>query len=396
MKRLSLSMLLAMVLTATGCTQSETQSNTSSSSAPASTSATAAATQQAVQPHVSRHALGKGLYELAYSERQNAVFVASSGSFGEDAEASRVLRLDPGTLEVQAEINLERKGFGVALDDEADRLYVGNTSDASITVIDTATNKVIDVVQLAEKVSVTDPDGKMQERYPHNFREMVIDKSNNHLYAPGLGFKDSALYVVDTLNLTLEAVIPGLGFVVAGITLGAQPDTLYVSNLQGQLYTVDTRNLSIRDKAEVQGDQLLNLVLDGRRDRVLATDQGLVQIDGMRKNAGGLEYQNRSEGNQVVVIDPIDGSVLHNIPTGDGPVALLLDEPRDRLYVTNRESGTVTVYDSTSYALLHTVDLPTHPNSLTLNPQNGDVYVTIKNGPDDPKGDNESVARLQF
>lgn len=355
-----------------------------------------ALTQQAAQPQISRQALGQGLYEVAYSPRQNAVFVAASGGFGEGADAPRILRLNPDTLAVQAEINLERKGFGVVLDDEADRLYVGNTSDAAITVIDTAANQVIGVVQLAEKISGAGSDGKVQERYPHNFREMVIDKANHRLYAPGLWFKDSALYVVDTRKLALETVIPGFGFVATGITLDSRRNALYVSNLQGQLYTIDTRTLAIRDKAEVQGDQLLNLVLDTKRNRVLAIDQGMDRIDGMRKKLGGLEYQNRGEGNRVVVINPADGSVLHSIPTGEGPVALLLDEQRDRLYVTNRGSGTVTVYDSSRYALLHTMELPAHPNSLSLNPKTGAVYVSVKNGSDDPKGSKESVARIQF
>jgi len=34
---------------------------------------------------VQRQAVAKGLYELAYSPKQNAVFVASSGGFGDDA-----------------------------------------------------------------------------------------------------------------------------------------------------------------------------------------------------------------------------------------------------------------------------------------------------------------------
>ncbi|PJX24115.1 hypothetical protein CAP48_11465 [Advenella sp. S44] len=393
MKRLSLSMLLAMALVAAGCTPSGSQSGVATSDAPA---VTASAAQQTVPPQVSRKAVANGLYELVYSARQDAVFVSSSGGRGEGADAPRILRLNPETLQVQAEIALANGGFGVVLDDEANRLYVGNTNDASITVIDTRANRVLTVMQLAQKISDTGPDGKVQERYPHNFREMVLDKANNRLYAPGLWFKDSALYVVDTQNLTLETVIPGFGFLATGIALDASRDALYVSNLQGQLYTVNTRTLEIQEKAEVQADQLLNLTLDGRLNRVLATDQGMTQIDGMRGKLGELDYQNRGEGNRVVAIDPADGSVLHSISTGKGPVALLLDESRDRVYVTNRESGTVTVYDSNSYTPLQTVELPTHPNSLALNSQTGAVYVTIKNGPDDSKGNNESVARLQL
>ncbi len=50
---------------------------------------------------VQRQAVAKGLYELAYSPKQNAVFVASSGGFGDDAGPAQVLRLNPSTLAVE-------------------------------------------------------------------------------------------------------------------------------------------------------------------------------------------------------------------------------------------------------------------------------------------------------
>ncbi|MFT3719528.1 YncE family protein [Pseudorhodoferax sp.] len=359
--------------------------------------ASAPAQQAARQASVTRQALAQGLYELAYSTRQNAVFVVSSGGFGPTAAPSKVLRLNPETLAVEAEIPLERKGFGATLDDAANRLYVGNTNDGSITVVDTATNKVVGVAQLAQKAKVTGPDGKEAERYPHNFREMVVDAANHRLYAPGLTFKDSALYVVDTRTLQVEKVLPGFGFVATGVALDTRGGKLYVSNSQGQLFTVDTRTLAVAKVETAAGDQLLNLVVDQGGRRVLATDQGMEMMDGMRAKAGGLaSYQRRGTGNQVVALDPATGKALASLPTGEGPVALLLDEPRQRLYVTNRGAGTVTVFDTRSNALLQTIPLPTHPNSLALDAQRNVLYVTVKNGEKDPKGGNESVARIRF
>lgn len=40
--------------------------------------------------------------------------------------------------------------------------------------------------------------------------------------------------------------------------------------------------------------------------------------------------------------------------------------------------------------------LPTHPNSLALDAKRNVLYVTVKNGEKDPKGGDESVARIQF
>ena len=389
MKLLRISSLLPIALAAAlaGCAQ---QAATPMANNAAATKAAARTAE------VKRQELAQGLYEIAFSAKQDAVFVASAGGRGEGAAPSKILRLHPETLAVQAEIALERPGFGLKLDDANNRLYIGNTNDGSITVMDTAANKVIGVVQLAEKIKTQGMDGKPTERYPHNFREMVIDSAKHRLYAPGLWFQDSALYVVDTRSLKVEKVLPGFGFVATGVALDDKAGKLYVSNLQGQLFTVDTASLAV-SKQEAGGDQLLNLAIDHGAGRVLATDQGLENIDGMRAKLGKLEnYQMRGKGNRVVVLDPASGKLVASLPTGAGPVALLLDEPRQRLYVTSRSDGAVSVFDSRSHALLQTIPMPTHPNSLALDTRRNVLYVTVKNGEKDPKGANESVARIKL
>ncbi|WP_028605879.1 YncE family protein [Ottowia thiooxydans] len=377
---------LALAAALAGCAQQ--------AAAPGTVNAAGAA--QIAAASVTRQAPAEGLYEIAYSTKQDAVFVASAGGRGEDAAPAKIQRLHPESLAVQAEILLDRKGYGLKLDDAANRLYIGNTNDASITVVDTTTNKVIGIVQLAEKIKAPGPDGKEAERYPHSFREMAVDSANHRLYAPGLWFQESALYIVDTRTLKTEKVLPGFGFVATGVTLDAKAGKLFVSNLQGQFFTVDTSTLAVT-KAEAGGDQLLNLEFDQGARRVLATDQGLENIDGMRTKLGKLEnYSQRSKGNRVVVLDPANGKLLASMPTGAGPVALLLDEPRDRLYVTNRVAGTLSVFNSRSHALLQTIPVPTHPNSLALDARRNVLYVTIKNGEKDPKGAKESVARIKL
>ena len=380
---------LALAAALAGCAQQ--------ASAPAATGAAAAAqpaTKQAGE--IRRQALAQGLYEIAYSARQDAVFVASAGGRGEGAAPSKILRLHPETLAVQAEILLERKGFGIALDDAGNRLYVGNTNDGSVTAIDTATNRVVGVVQLIEKAKVKGPDGKEVERFPYNFREIAVDPANHRLYMPGLRAQDSALFVVDTRALKLEKIVSGFGFMATGVALDAQGGKLYVSNLQGQVFTVDTRTLAAT-QAEAPGDQLINLAVAPSAQRLLATDQGLPNLDGMRAKQPALaSYQQRGKGNQVLVLNPADGKLVASLPTGAGPLAMLVDEPRQRLYVTSRNAGTVSVFDTRTNALLQTIALPTYPNSLALDARRNALYVTVKSGQSDPKGSNESVARIQF
>jgi len=269
---------------------------------------TTSSTPGASAPHrvvqaaqIQRAAVAPAVYELAYSARQNAVFVASAGGFGENAPGSKLLRLHPTTLAVQAELALPLRGFGVALDDAANRLYIGNTTEGSITVVDTASNQVIKTIEMMNKVKGAD--GK--EKYEHHFRELVIDSANHRVYAPGLSSDGSSLYVLDTRTLTREKVIPGFGQVATGIALDAANHRLFVSNLRGGLYEVDTRALTITKRHAVAADQLLNLAYDAQGQRLFATDQGLASINERRQKTE--PNFKPTPGNRVVVFDPDTG-----------------------------------------------------------------------------------------
>ncbi|PTT58287.1 YncE family protein, partial [Stenotrophomonas sp. HMWF022] len=335
-----------------------------------------------------------GLYELAYSPKQNAVFVASSGGFGDDAGPAQVLRLNPTTLAVEARIPLERKAFGVVLDDAHNRLYVGNTVDLSVTVVDTAQNKAIGTVQLMEKK--TGKDGKAA--YTHDLRELVVDSAANRLYVTGHSSQpdvSSVLFVIDTTTLKVINTIPGLGNAKApGLALDAANKRVYTSNLLADLVVVGTDSNKVEAQHRIAAEQPMNIALDPAGKRLFVTDQGSEMLRGYQAKSSGLV--SKHPGQRVLVLDRSNGKELASIPTDAGPLGILLDAPRKRLYVTNREAGTVTAYNSDSYQKVATYAVPTHPNSLALDAKNNVLYVSIKNGEKDAKGSEESVARIQL
>lgn len=355
--------------------------------APAAYGATPTASSAAA---IQRNAVAQGLYELAYSARQNAVYVASSGGFGDGAGPAQVLKLDPATLAVQATIPLERKGFGVVLDDANDRLYVGNTVDTSVTVVDTAQGKAIGIVQLMEKK--VGKDGKAS--YTHDLRELVVDGANHRLYVTGHSGEGSVLFVVDTQSLKLLDTIPGLGNAKApGLALDAANKRVYTSNLLGEVVVVGTDTGKVEQRYKVTAEQPMNIALDPAGPRLFITDQGSEMI---RKYQGSsIEgFASTHPGKRVLVLDRSTGKELASIPADAGTLGILLDAPRKRLYVTNREAGTVTGYDSDSYQKIGEWSVPTHPNSLALDARNNVLYVSIKNGDKEEKGAQESVARI--
>ena len=388
----------------------------------AAQSAVSSVKSLAGQAQVTRQALAPALYEVAYSPSQDVVYVVSAGGFGPDAPASKVLRLDPKTLAVKGEIPLSVNGFGLVLDDAAHRLYITDTRAGSLTVLDVASDTVVGTVALNEAPDAVSsqkpakasqaarsgktsragktakPAGEDNKDGMYKYREVVLDRMHNRLYLPGMSLEagsDGVLKVVDAHTLKVQKVVPGLGFGTTGIALDETAGKLYVSNLVGQLFVVDTGTLAVTGKFEVAADQLLNLAVDRAAGQVLAVDQGMARLDEKRQQ-DGIAYTPRGKGNQVVAIDPANGQVTRNIAVGTQPVALLLDAERNRLYVSNRDSGNVSIIDARTGHLLKSVDLQRHPNSLTLNPKTGEVYVTIKNARDAARGSNESVARIQY
>lgn len=344
------------------------------------------------QAQVVRQDVAPALYQVAYSPSENVVYAVSAGNPKDPASGvkSKLFKLDPETLAVKAEIELPKPGYGLTLDDEAHRLYIVDTRGGTLMVYDTTLGQVTSSVTMPP---VLDAQGKPEKI---EYREIVVDKANHRLYLPAMSYHDSKLQVVNLDTLTVERTIPGFNFGATGISMDSGAGKLYVSNLMGQLFVVDIGTLAITDRFEVQGDQLLNLVVDHDNKRLLAVDQGFDRLDVVRKERGGLNYQTRTQGNQVLALDPSSGKVLQNIKVGTQPVAMLLDAPRNRLYVSNRVSSNISVVDPRTGQEIKTIDLPTHPNSFALNPKTGTVYVTVKLPKEKSMTDKESVARISF
>ncbi|UPG73608.1 YncE family protein [Roseomonas gilardii subsp. gilardii] len=329
------------------------------------------------------------LYELAFSPARNALYVLSAGGFEEGSPASHLFCLDPDSLAIRSELVLPLRGFGLALDDAGGRLYVGHTLDAAVSAVDLGANRIAGTLRLASKVK--GEDGK--EDYPYKLRELLLDPSGERLYLPGLGLKDSQVYVVGTKGLTAEKPITGIGPGATGISLDPAKDRLFISTLAGQLFTIDRKTQEVRHSVEAGGaEQPLNLAYDPASGAVLAVDQGMESLTRYKeKMIPG--FKSKNPGNRVVAVEPESGKLLWEAAVGEGPVALRLDAARQRLFVTNRGSGSVSVLDTGRHSVTETVPLPPHPNSLALDEKSGAAFVSIKL-PFKQIKEKDSVARI--
>ena len=298
-----------------------------------------------------RKAVGKGAYEMAYSQQENALWLATSQSRKLD-KGGVVYRLDPVTLEVTQAIHNDLKPFGATINNTTQTLWFGNTVNSAVTAIDAKTGEV-------KGRLVLDDRKRTEEVRPLQPRELVADDATNTVYISGIG-KDSVIWVVDGENIKLKTAIQNTGKMSTGLALDSKGKRLYTTNADGELITIDTADNKILSRKKLLDDGkehfFINISLDTARQRAFITD---------------------SKAAEVLVVATRNGNILAKVAAPES-LAVLFNPARNEAYVTHRQAGKVSVIDAKSYKVVKTFDTPTHPNSLALSADGKTLYVSVK------------------
>ncbi|HHL8716091.1 TPA: PQQ-binding-like beta-propeller repeat protein [Escherichia coli] len=298
-----------------------------------------------------RKAVGKGAYEMAYSQQENALWLATSQSRKLD-KGGVVYRLDPVTLEVTQAIHNDLKPFGATINNTTQTLWFGNTVNSAVTAIDAKTGEV-------KGRLVLDDRKRTEEVRPLQPRELVADDATNTVYISGIG-KESVIWVVDGENIKLKTAIQNTGKMSTGLVLDSKGKRLYTTNADGELITIDTADNKILSRKKLLDDGkehfFINISLDTARQRAFITD---------------------SKAAEVLVVDTRNGNILAKVAAPES-LAVLFNPARNEAYVTHRQAGKVSVIDAKSYKVVKTFDTLTHPNSLALSADGKTLYVSVK------------------
>ncbi|TGC27678.1 YncE family protein [Escherichia sp. E1130] len=298
-----------------------------------------------------RKAVGKGAYEMAYSQQENALWLATSQSRKLD-KGGVVYRLDPVTLEVTQAIHNDLKPFGATINNTTQTLWFGNTVNSAVTAIDAKTGEV-------KGRLVLDDRKRTEEVRPLQPRELVADDATNTVYISGIG-KESVIWVVDGENIKLKTAIQNTGKMSTGLALDSKGKRLYTTNADGELITIDTADNKILSRKKLLDDGkehfFINISLDTANQRAFITD---------------------SKAAEVLVVDTRNGNILAKVAAPES-LAVLFNPARNEAYVTHRQAGKVSVIGAKSYKVVKTFDTPTHPNSLALSADGKTLYVSVK------------------
>ncbi|MFC8371750.1 YncE family protein, partial [Streptomyces sp. NPDC057239] len=228
------------------------------------------ASAQASGSEVTTAKLTKGLYQSAYSERNDALWVTSAVGRPPVTE-SHLLKVDPDTLEIEADhtppvtdtaTGAVEAVYGVAVDDEHNTVWTTNTRNNTVSVYSQRTGE-----QLASLPDVA------------HAREIVVDERHDTVWASGFG--DGTLVAFDSRTFKEKKRVTVEGAGPAGLTLDERTGTLYA--------------------ADLNNDRLIELKRGSTIPRFLPTGDGPISVS-LSKN-GRTAYTADQTSGTLSVID---------------------------------------------------------------------------------------------
>jgi YVTN family beta-propeller protein len=287
----------------------------------------------------------KGLYQTAYSERNDVLWATASTGRPPVTQTS-LLKLDPDTLEVldtfTPPVVNETTGareavYGIDVDDENNTVWVTNTRDNGVAVYSQRTGE-----HLASLPDVA------------HAREVVVDEKRDLAWATSYTDGEVVAFDTDTFQEKKRIAVEGAGLM--GIALDERT---------GKVYASDLNNPRIVQFSPYKDEA------------VTFHPAGAGAISVALSRNGRTAYTTNQTDGTVSVVNLNTGTLTATVPTGAGALSVATDERTGNLVVANRVAATVSVVDPRTGAVQ---DLPTQKNPNHVTVVDGTAYVLDKSG----------------
>jgi mxaJ protein len=243
------------------------------------------------------------------------------------------------------------------IEEETERVYVTNEDAGTISIISTATQKVIGEVQVGTRprgIEVS-RDGKL----------VYAALSGSPKCPPAMADDECAKLGADKTKDGIAVIDAARGAVLRVLPAGSDPEEFDVDAASGRLFVSneDAGELSIVDLET--GEVLRTVDVGGEPEGVrLRPDRATVYVTSESDHA-------------VTVVDAQSGAVLDSIDVGWRPRDAIFAADGSRAYVSSEHGSSVAVVDVATSKVLETIALPAGslPMGLALSPQGERLYV---------------------
>ena len=318
-----------------------------------------------------------GQYQIRHS-KNGKIYIAGSNR---DMSVSTIARLDEKTLQIEAiaTLPITRAGtgynagyknlgaFGIDVDDENGTIWVTNTRDNAVSVYDQNNLNLLWTNYGAQEGD---------ENWIEHPREVKVDAASGKAFVTGRYFVsaiDLKTHKVEKIKVGGDE--EGKRYISMNTTI--HDGKLYVpERTTGKIYVIDTSTFKvlqeIQTHADVEGVDVLpsDIAIDVSEQEIYVSAQGSYD-----------RQSGESKGNSgVTVYDLKTGEYKKSIPVGKQALALVNDEDRDLVYVTDFATGKVGVIDGRADRLIGEVQSASKgANDITLG-ADGEVYIANKDG----------------
>ncbi|EXL01413.1 YncE family protein [Aquamicrobium defluvii] len=309
-----------------------------------------------------------GLYQSAYSARNDGVFVTSAVG-RPPVKASALVKVNPETLEIVAQVTpaeapAREDGkeaglyavYGVAVDDANDTVWVTNTRQDTVAVYKQSD---LSLVRQFEPGVV-----------PHA-RDVVVDEKDGKAYATATGTAKVAVFDTKSLeqvgDIEIKSGKRGENFSVGSLKFDVESGKLFTVSLStDEAAIIDAASGEVEKVFPIEGSRgAIGVAYDGRTRRIFVASQG---------------------SDNLLIVDAESGKTLHNVPVGAGALNVAFDPVANLAYVSNRGAGTVTVVDPDGNIVANLENAP-FANHVAIDGK-GDVFAINKaQGGDNPAND---------
>ena len=231
--------------------------------------------------------------------------------------------------------------YGVAVTPDGTKVYVTNDYSNTVSVIDTATNTVIETVAVGtspEGVAVT-PDG-------------------------------AKVYVGNAGSDTVSVIDTATNNVVSTVDVGVYPQGIAVTPDGAKVYVANGNSGTVS-------------VIDTASNTVIAIVDIGSPLNGVAVNPDGTKvYVTNSWGETVSVIDTASNTVIATVSVEFCPYGVAVTPDGAKVYVTNsgldltNPGATVSVIDTATNTVISSIYVGSYPQGVAVTPDGTKVYVT--------------------
>ena len=289
---------------------------------------------------------------------------ASPFAYIANEESDNISVIDTATDKVMATISVGSNPVGVAINPNGTRIYVANAHSNDVSVIDTATNTVIATVPAGSspKGIAVNPNGKkVYVANEGSNNVFVIDTAKNTVVSTVNTGKNPAgvavspdgkkAYVTNYGEKTVSVIDTATNKVTATVSAGKGPKEIAVAPDGTKVYLVNSDNRSIS-------------VIDTATNSITSTMKIRGIPSGVTVNPEGTKVyvaSNDEAFSSILVIDTSTNEVTTTIPVGPNPAGVAVSPDGKKVYVAINLYNAVSVIDTATNTITATMLVGTSP-----------------------------------